>query len=553
MTGADDLLAYGGQHKLLQRPLQEDEQAVFPELAESAQGCELIDSTGRSFVDWFNGGGPVILGYRHPAVEAAIEAQLAAGPTMSLMHRVELEVAAMLTEMIPCAEMVAFGKNGSDVITAAIRVARAVTGRELILQHGFHGFHDWYVCMSDDVAGVPAVLESLVHQFPYNDLGRLEELFDRFGDEVAAIVMDPVDTQLPEPGYLEGVRDMAHRHGALVVFDEMVTGFRLANGGAQEHFGVTPDLATFGKALANGMPLSAVVGKREYMCHLPRTAYGMTFRGETLSLAAARAVLEVIRDEPVTEHLARIGSEVRDAFHAACAARGVNCMLIGPPSRMTFAFVDQMSVPRESLELIFTRECARNGVLTNGTLLPSYAHNDEAVRRTVAGFEVALQSVADVVQEATDAVGAAIQVGFALNGLDSEADAGGGLPVPNGSIEVMREEGEELTVTGWLLLPEGCPDAIDFVARSGRTRPAARVERADLASAFPKVGDAAAAGYTVSLPAATFAEDDVYDFRIRARHADRTVFRCRVVRSRERSRLPKLHVPHWSTERVLYA
>jgi radical SAM protein with 4Fe4S-binding SPASM domain len=314
VADADRLLGPSGQHaRFWQRLPAIDGDDVLPRFAAEASGCELVDTEGRRFVDWVNGGGPVVLGYRHPAVEEAISSQFAAGPTLTLPHAVQVDVAAKLTETIPCAEMVAFGKNGSDAVTAAVRLARAATGRERILQFGVHGFHDWHVAARPGVLGIPKALRALVRSFPYNDLERLEALFDELDGDVAAVVMEPVTVQLPRPGYLEGVRELTRRRGALLVFDEMVTGFRLAPGGRQELYGVVPDLACFGKALANGMPLSAVVGRREYMELLPRIAYGMTFRGETLSLAAAAAVLRTMRAEPVVEHLAPVAEELRAA------------------------------------------------------------------------------------------------------------------------------------------------------------------------------------------------------------------------------------------------
>ena len=262
---ADELLGYGGFHRVAWQRFYRKDDDVFPRFAVSAQGCRLVDSRGRTFVDWVNGGGPVLLGYSHHAVTEAINRQMAdtAGPTLSLTHPIEVEVASLLTELVPCAEMVAFGKNGSDAVTAAVRIARAVTGREVLLHYGGHGFHDWFVSVYG-VPGVPTMLGSLVHPFPYNDLNALATLFDLFRGKVAAVVMEPVTTLLPERGYLEGVRDLAHANGALLIFDEMVTAFRLAPGGAQERFGVEPDLTALGKAIANGMPLSAVVGKREF-------------------------------------------------------------------------------------------------------------------------------------------------------------------------------------------------------------------------------------------------------------------------------------------------
>jgi glutamate-1-semialdehyde aminotransferase len=546
---AGELLAYGGHHRLLLRPVYAAEEGVFPEFAERVQGYELIDSTGRRYIDWASAWGPVILGYRHPAVEEAISAQLAAGPTLSLMHPVELDVASMLTEMIPCAEMVAFGKNGSDVVTAAVRVARAATGRELILQHGFHGFHDWYTCQyrAKNVHGISTALRAFVHQFPYNDLDALEWLFCRYPGEVAAVVMEPVNLTIPEPGYLEGVLRIAHDHGALLVFDEMVTGFRLANGGAQELFGVTPDLACVGKGLANGMPLAAIVGKREYMRHLPETAYGMTFRGETLSLAAARAVLGVLQEEPVTEHLARVGTQVREAFHEACEREGIGCELLGPPPRMSFVFKDGGGLDPERLRTLFVRECARNGVLTTGTLLPTYAHDQDAIDQTLQAFALSLRTLSEAIRTGGEAIAAAVRAGF------TSVRNGAATGPPAGAIDIIRVEVAQLRVSGWLLFGDGCADEVSMVAPNGAVRHARTVTRPDVADAFPGVGGAESSGYEAMLPAAVFAPEGAYDFTIEARSRTGEEFRCRIVRPREGLPDSPLGAPRFGEDRALQA
>jgi glutamate-1-semialdehyde 2,1-aminomutase len=527
-------LAYGGHHRMLLRPVYEDEEGVFPEFAVAAEGYELTAADGRTFIDWAGGWGPVLLGYRHPEVEEAIRAQLEAGPMLSLAHPVEVELAEALIEIVPCAEMVAFGKNGSDVTTAAVRIARASTGRDLVLQCGFHGFHDWYTCQyrAKNVHGIPKALRAFVHEFPYNDLDALEWLFIRYPEEVAAVVMEPVNLVLPEPGYLEGVRELTRQHGALLVFDEMVTAFRLANGGAQELFGVTPDLACLGKGMANGMPLSAIVGRREYMRHLPDTAWGMTFRGETASLAAGLAVTRVLRREAVSEHLAAIGSQVREAFRRACARQGVAGDMLGPPARMTFQFADAGALDSARLRTLFVRECARNGVLTTGTLLPSYAHDDRAVEHTTRAISTALEQVADAIRSGREALSAGVMAGFEGKRSSSNGAAGA---ARGGAIEVVRELPARLEVSGWLLLDDGPPDSIEVVAPGGEVRAAQHVERADVAGAFPKARNASASGFAVTLPAAIFAPDGAYDFTIRGRRRARTSFRCRIVRTREGS------------------
>jgi glutamate-1-semialdehyde 2,1-aminomutase len=547
---AKDVLAYGNQHRVLLRPLYEDERGVFPEFVESAGGYELVDSAGTTYVDWSAGNMTVLLGYRHPEVEEAIVAQLEAGPSVSLTHPVEVEVAELLTELVPCAEMVAFGKNGSDATAAAVRAARASTGRELILQFGFHGFHDWYTTQyrRRNAKGIPTMLRSLIHPFPYGDLDALERLFHRYPEEVAAVVMEPVTLQLPEPGYLESVLELAHANGALLVFDEMVTGFRLARGGAQELFGVTPDLACFGKALANGMPLSALVGRREYMRHVPDTAYGMTFRGETLSLAAAKAVLNVVRDQPVVEHVAAIGDRLRAAFHAECARLGIACKLSGPPARMSFVFEGGSGSDPEELKRLFLLECARNGVITTGTVLPTYAHDDEAVARTENAFRLALAAIGETLEDTGASVQVAAQAGFGPAGAHERNGGPSALPAAN--LDFVREQPAALEVAGWLLLEDGCADSVLFVAANGDVRQAERSSRPDVAAVFPDVPAARHSGFIATLPARTYAHNGAYEFTIRAEREGATVFDCRVVRRSRRS--PDMRASYDAAENVLY-
>jgi glutamate-1-semialdehyde aminotransferase len=522
------VLAYGSQHRILLRQFYRDPDGPFPEFAERGEGYELWDTNGRRFIDWLNGWGPVLLGYRHPAVEDAIVDQLRAGSLLSLMHPLEIEVAESLARIVPCAEMVAFGKNGSDVVTAAVRLARAVTGREVILQHGVHGFHDWYTCLHPGVQGIPSVLRDYVEPFPYNDLEALERLFERFDGKVAAVVMEPTSTQLPHEGYLEGVRELAQENGALLVFDEMITGFRLANGGAQELFRVTPDLACFGKAIANGMPLSAIAGKREHMLRLPSVGFGMTFRGETLSLAAARAVIHTLETEPVIEHLARIGSELRGGFADLCTQENLLCDTLGPEARTTFAFHDQGGISRDDISLGFVLECARRGVLTNGSVLPSYAHDDEAVEQSLEVFGEVLHLIGDAVRSGREQLRSAVRESFLVGTGADQPEGGQVTTLPHGSIDVVRAEGGALELIGWMLLPDGWPDVVEFRPPSGEPEVAEVVRRPDLAEAFPGLAGSENGGFSVRLPAERFARDGAYGFTMQARRGADTVFHCEV-------------------------
>jgi len=527
MCRARRILAYGNLDSILQRPLYHGEGAVFPQFVERARGCELVDTTGQTFVDWVNGGGPVLLGYAHPAVEEAIRAQLACGPTVSMMHPLEVELAEELIEMVPCAEMVAFGKNGSDSLTGAVRAARALTGREVILQYGMHGFHDWYVVGNPQVRGAPGSLAPLIQPFPYNDLDALRELLERHAGRVAAVVMEPVREILPDPGYAQGVRELTRRHGALLIFDEVVTAFRLGNGGGQAFLGVEPDLACLGKSMANGMPISALVGRREFMEIVPAVAFGMTFRGETLTHAAARAVLRVLREEPVAEHVARIGERVRAATHRICARLGLRCRLGGPPARMTFVFEDQGGRRWDQLQALFVQECLKNGIFTNGNVLPSYAHDDLAVERTARGFERALEVVAAALEPDPSAPRAMIAIGF---------------------LEHVGEEARMLHLSGWMLLPDRAPDAVQVRLADGSLVPALTVERPDVAAAHPDVPGARQAGFALNVPLPALACDGRRELTLRALCGERVAFLCRVVLEGQAWTRPQ-----WIGDGVIYA
>src|SRR5262249_36707279 len=247
-------------------------------------------------------------------------------------------VAERLHAMIPCAESVRFSKTGAEVTSAAVRLARAFTGRDRVLSCGYHGWHDWSIAVSDRHRGIPERVRELSNTFPYNDLEALEASLDR---EVVCVILEPVVFEEPVPGYLAGVRDLCRRAGALLVFDEMWTGCRLAPGGAQQRYGVVPDLATFSKAVANGMPLSVLAGRRDVMSLLERDVFFFTtFGGEALSLAAARACLDRIEKLSVPKRLENLGRPLLEGYNRIAALSGLaeatRCH--GPACRTTVSF-----------------------------------------------------------------------------------------------------------------------------------------------------------------------------------------------------------------------
>ncbi len=366
----------------------------LPLVIRRSLGCRSIDSEGREYVDYMMGWGSALLGFGHAAVNSAIRQQLELGFAPSLLSEVEIELAEDMVAMIPCAEQVAFGKNGSDVLALAVRIARAYTRRDRILFCGYHGIQDWYMAADPACAGIPPGLRELILPFRYNDLDSLERLFAHHPGEVAAVVMEPTTEKLPAPGFLEGVKACVERHGAVLVFDEVITGLRLAPGGAQEHFGVRPHLACFAKCLANGLALSAIVGPRGLDSLVSGARFGLTFRGEALSLAAARATLRVCREEPVARHVWGVGERLRSELQVQAREKSVPVSLAGPGPRMTFHFEPLPELSEHVQLTLFLQECLVRGVLHNGNLLPSYAHAEQDVEQTLDVFAQALETVA---------------------------------------------------------------------------------------------------------------------------------------------------------------
>ena len=269
------------------------------------QGANVWDVDGNKYVDFINGLLPVILGYQYKVVDDAIRSQLKKGIIFSLSSPSEYELAQLLIKHIPSAEMVRFGKNGSDVTTGAIRLARVVTGREHVAVCGYHGWHDWYIGSTARKLGVPKSTQRLTHKFEYNNISSLEKILKKH--KVAAVIMEPMNYIEPENNFLQKVKALTHKHGALLIFDEIITGFRYSLGGAQKLFRVTPDLACFGKSMANGMPISALVGKKKYMKKVDDIFYSFTFAGEALSLAAAIATIKEIEEKKVINYIWKLG------------------------------------------------------------------------------------------------------------------------------------------------------------------------------------------------------------------------------------------------------
>jgi glutamate-1-semialdehyde aminotransferase/NAD(P)-dependent dehydrogenase (short-subunit alcohol dehydrogenase family) len=388
-----------GTQTLAKGPGQHVE-GVAPKYLRRGRGARVWDVDGNEFLDMSMGVGPLVLGYCHPAVDEAIRRQLEDGITFSLMHPLEVEVAERIRALVPSAEAVRFSKTGADVTSAAVRAARAFTRRPKVVCCGYHGWHDWHIGVTDRRAGIPDGVADLTSTFEYNDLASFDRALDR---DTACVIMEPMVFEDPERGFLEGVRERCTRNGSLLVFDEMWTGFRLALGGAQERFGVLPDLSTFSKAVANGMPLSVLAGRADVMAVFERDAFFFTtFGGEALSLAAARATLEELKARDVPSHLQAIGGQIREGYNRIAREVGIDaytrCVGVGCRTLVTF---DAAAGPPLELKSLVQQELIRRGVLWSGTHAVSLSHDAAEVAELLRAYEEVLPILQRAVAEGT--------------------------------------------------------------------------------------------------------------------------------------------------------
>ena len=369
---------------------------VSPYFLSRAEGSRFWDVDGNEYIDFVNGLCCVTLGYQDPDVDRAVSSQMKNGVTFSLPHQLEIEVSERLIEHIPCAELVRFAKNGSDATSGAIRVARAITGRERVAVCGYHGWQDWYIGSTKRDLGVPDAVKELTHQFTYNDVESLRQLLIRYSQGFAAIIMEPMNSDFPEDGFLESVRALASRHGALLIFDETITGFRYDIGGAQKLFGVTPDLATFGKGIANGYPLSALVGRKQFMNIVEDIFFSGTFGGETLSLAAANAVIKKLESESVIESISMRGNQVMKGVTDILARHRLSDVIgiSGHPSWSFLRFRDTSSYSLWQIKTFFLQEVFIRGIYTLGSHNMSYAHSEKDIASLLDCYDQVFSSLA---------------------------------------------------------------------------------------------------------------------------------------------------------------
>lgn len=403
----------GGTQLLSKRPemfLPEQWPAYYAE----ARGAEVWDLDGRRLLDMSIGGiGACVLGYADPEVDDAVRAAIGRGVACTLNCPEEPALADLLCELHPWAEMVRFLRCGGEAMSAAVRIARARTKKDKIVFCGYHGWHDWYlaanVAQGDqlaghllpglDPAGVPRALAGTATPFPYNDEAALETALAAAGDELAAIVMEPIRSALPAPGFLERVRDAAHRRGALLVFDEVTAGFRMNTGGAHLALGVNPDIAVFAKALGNGYPMAAIIGTSEAMEAVQDTFISSTNWTERTGPAAALAMIAKHRRVDAGAHLVAMGTRVQERWRAAAAETGMRIQIAGglaALARFTFDYPEPAPI-----RTLFTQKMLDRGFLAGTSFYAMYAHRSEHVDEYAAAVRATFSELAEAIEKAT--------------------------------------------------------------------------------------------------------------------------------------------------------
>lgn len=379
-------------------------QGEYPIFFDNGKGGHITDVDGNEYIDYLCAYGPIIIGYREEEIDNAVIEQITKkGFCFSLTQEIQNELVIKLREVIPCCEMAALVKTGSDATTVAIRVARGYTNKTKIARCGYHGWHDWCVEVK---GGIPQKLYEDIYEFHYNDLDELEAILKANKDDMAAIIVTPVghplaaDVQMPKPGYLEGVRALADKYGCLLIFDEIRSGFRCSIGGAQKHFGVTPDLSTFGKAMANGYAIAALVGKEEYMKVLADKVFlSSTFFPNSDSIVAALKTIEILQRDKVLDVIAAKGFMFAKQVEKVVAESQMPVTFSGAPWMPFVTFPkDETGLYKKLRNEFYTQLIRRKVFLQpyhHGYIC--YRHTDEDLAYTVQAIKESLAELKSLV------------------------------------------------------------------------------------------------------------------------------------------------------------
>ena len=369
----------------------------YPIFMERGKKCHVWDVDGNEYIDWILSFGPLVLGHANERVDNAVKKAIDQGFCFTMVHPIQNELARKLIDVIPCAEMVKFVTSGSDATAAAIRIARVYTGKDKVVRWGYHGWHDWSYggAGTDRVpVGVPEGVKRDILTFNYNDLDSLEDVFKKHKGEIACVIMQPFEAskELPKQGFLEGVKKITHENGAVLIFDEIRTGFRIALGGAQEYFNVIPDMAAVSKAIANGYPISAVVGKKDIMESAKKTRISSTFLVNTFPMVAAIETIDEIKEKNGISYMWKLGGRLVEGLRSIMDEAGVETDVIGVPPLPFLKFTDKDKDVRKKIKTEFYKETTKNGILfhPNHHWFLSMGHTEKDIDKTL---EVAKKSI----------------------------------------------------------------------------------------------------------------------------------------------------------------
>ncbi|MDT5294853.1 MAG: glutamate-semialdehyde -aminomutase [Acidobacteriota bacterium] len=366
-------------------------EGTFPIYGSHARGAYLWDVDGKRYIDYMLGYGTVVLGHADPRVTDAVVREIQTGSNLSPLWRpLQVEVAELLTSLIPGAEMAFLMKTGSDATSGALRLARVHTGRNKVVRWGYNGWHDW---CAQNSQGIPESVQTESLTFRYNDTASLRAVFEEHPEQIACVLMMPFEVEPPQPGFLQEVKDIAHEHGALFILDEMRSGFRMALGGAQEYFGVQADLATYGKSFSNGYAISAVTGRADVLRGISRTQMVSTFYGNSAEMAAVVATVSALKESDAIPHIWRMGTAFLQGLRDLIAEYGVPVEAVGYPPYPFLRFTAPDEREREADKAVFYTETTGGGVLLHPGhhWYVSAAHVEEDIAHTLdvcrKGFE----------------------------------------------------------------------------------------------------------------------------------------------------------------------
>ena len=377
-------------------------QGDSPSFIERGEGCYLYDVDGNKFIDFVCALGPITIGYNVEEINDAVKNQLEKGIAFSLQAEAEVELAEKIIEIIPCAEMVRFIKNGGDATTAAIRLARAYTNRDLVALSGYHGMHDWSIGSTENNKGIPKEISNLTKTFEYNDIESLEELFKTYPNEIAAVILEPIQANGPKDDFLQKVKKLTHENGAILIFDEVVSGFRYALGGASEYYDIVPDMAAFGKGMGNGLPISAVAGKKEIMKQIEEGIFvSTTFGGEALSMAGSLAALKILEKPGVYEHIWKLGSILKEGLEDLIKKYELGDVILvsGLPPHCGVEFEDVGSLDYLDINSIYSQAMIHNGIITVGINNINLSHTEKEIDAYLSAAEEAMVDIKKAIEQ----------------------------------------------------------------------------------------------------------------------------------------------------------